>query len=251
MKIDSRIVYLVVGVVGLLAVLVVAILVGQYSSDKTVAATNVGTGEVLIDPNIPPPVGTPRGNLRMEGIPTSEFNGEPIIKQVFKGIPPVSLEDVPVARGEPRLWIEGLEESDWITDFGEIPADGPTERDFVVRNIGRGDLIIDEIGGSCGCTGVSIGEKVLAPGATTIIRVSYDPRVSKDFGKEVKKQVYIKSNDPQARIAEFHFTAKVQEQDGGQDGGDEGDEAVGAEGAPGEEGAPSGANEDTGNGSNG
>jgi len=143
-------------------------------------------------------------------IPTSEFSGEPILKIRKEGDPPLDPELVPVARGEPRLWILGLDETDFVADLGVVPADGPTTHAFIVQNLGRGPLEILETGGACGCTVGEIAETIIEPGGDTVLQISYDPRVSSEAGKDVTKQVYIASNDPLVPIAEFHFTASVE-----------------------------------------
>jgi hypothetical protein len=51
------------------------------------------------------------------------------------------------------------------------------------------------------------------PGEETVFQISYDPRVSQEFGKDVRKQIYLVSNDPLVPVVEFHITASVEAKD--------------------------------------
>lgn len=128
---------------------------------------------------------------------------------IGKGQAPVAAEDQAVGDGEPRLWIPEAAESNWVFHMGEIPNDSKTEHEFSLTNVGKGTLVIEDVSASCGCTTSTIGEKELAPGASTTLRVSYDPRVNGETGRFVQKQVRIKSNDPLVPLAEFTVTADV------------------------------------------
>jgi len=125
---------------------------------------------------------------------------------------PVSVEDAPVADGEPRIWIEEPAATNWTVDLGAIAGDKATEQDFTIKNIGKGLLVIEDASASCGCTAAHVGKKELQPGETSQVRVSYDPRVNSEQGKFVQKQVRIKSNDPKTPLVEFTIQADVAAQ---------------------------------------
>ncbi len=125
---------------------------------------------------------------------------------------PVSAEAVPVEEGTPRIWVEEVADTNFIYDFGEIPAQEATEKDFTVTNIGLGVLVIESASASCGCTAAVVADSELDPGESTTIRVSYDPRVNGETGKFISKQVRIKSNDPLAQLVEFTVQADVAAQ---------------------------------------
>lgn len=125
---------------------------------------------------------------------------------------PVSVEDAPVADGEPRIWIEEPSTTNWTVDLGQIAGDKATEQDFTIKNIGKGLLVIEDASASCGCTAAHVGKKELQPGETSQVRVSYDPRVNSEQGKFVQKQVRIKSNDPKTPLVEFTIQADVAAQ---------------------------------------
>lgn len=149
----------------------------------------------------PAPAAPPGGEIQPGAAATSAPIG--------KGQPPASAEDQPVGEGEPRLWIPEAADANWVFHMGDIPNDSKTEHEFNLTNIGKGTLVIEDVSASCGCTTSTIGEKELAPGASTTLRVSYDPRVNGETGRFVQKQVRIKSNDPLVPLAEFTVTADV------------------------------------------
>lgn len=128
---------------------------------------------------------------------------------IGQGAHPVGKDEQAIGGSEPRLWVPEAADQNWTFHLGEIPNDSKTEKEFTVENIGNGTLVIEDVSASCGCTTSTIGDKELAPGATTILRVSYDPRVNGETGRFVQKQVRIKSNDPLVPLAEFTITADV------------------------------------------
>jgi len=123
---------------------------------------------------------------------------------------PVGLEEQPTGEGEPRLWVDDVADTNFVWDFGSIPPDQAVERDFVVRNLGSGTLVIEDVSASCGCTAAIVADSSLEAGEETTVRVSYDPRHNQEFGKFVQKQVRIKSNDPLVPLAEFTIQADVE-----------------------------------------
>jgi len=92
-------------------------------------------------------------------------------------------------------------------DFGTLKPGGVVQREFVVRNIGRADLVIEAIVSSCNCTAIlEETPQTLKPGARTPMRVRLTaPAVA---GK-LQKSVLIKSNDPAQRTLEVKIEAQV------------------------------------------
>jgi len=162
------------------------------------------------------PAQVPAGATSAPGVPAA--TGETIVNPaatgapIGKGIHPMSKEEAAIGASEPRLWLPEAAEQNWTVHLGEIPNDSKTEKEFTVQNIGNATLVIEDVSASCGCTTSTIGEKELAPGGTTTLRVSYDPRVNGEYGRFVQKQVRIKSNDPLVQLAEFSITADVAAQ---------------------------------------
>jgi hypothetical protein len=92
-------------------------------------------------------------------------------------------------------------------DFGTLKPRGVVQREFVVRNIGRADLVIDAIVSSCNCAAIlEETPQTLKPGARTPMRVRLTAPA--EAGK-LQKSVLIKSNDPAQPSLEVKIEALV------------------------------------------
>lgn len=84
-------------------------------------------------------------------------------------------------------------------DLGAVIYGDVATYTIKVANIGDADLVIRKISTSCGCTKAKIEEadKVIAPGKSTNVAVSFDPAVHKDDTDvgEIVRIIYINSND--------------------------------------------------------
>ena len=77
--------------------------------------------------------------------------------------------------------------------FGSLLEGVPVVHDFVVKNTGNAELVIDKVRASCGCTTVSF-TKHIPPGEEGKIRIKVDTRGY--GGHPLKKGVSVYSNDP-------------------------------------------------------
>jgi hypothetical protein len=91
-------------------------------------------------------------------------------------------------------------------DLGTIPQQTQKTFELEVANKGTKNLIIREVNASCGCTAAVISQKTIRPGGLGKVRVTFK---SSSFRGTVEKSVLISSNDPQAPVKEFTFTAFV------------------------------------------
>ncbi len=92
-----------------------------------------------------------------------------------------------------------------VVTNGEIPT-----IEIAVRNLGKGDLVIEAVTTSCGCTTASITPEVIPPGATGTLSIRYDSGAhGPDEVGPVMRQIFIASNDPDEAELEFRFTAEV------------------------------------------
>jgi len=107
------------------------------------------------------------------------------------------------AAAAPRLAIEP--ES---FDFGEALAQRTLHKEFVIRNFGQGELRIEGISTSCGCTAALAASNRLAPGARTTLRVSLETR---DDQGPLERTVLLRSNDPERPIATLRLRVRVGE----------------------------------------
>ena len=124
-------------------------------------------------------------------------------------------------------------------DLGEVSqAKGKTSTDFIVRNTGESDLVIDSLDTSCMCTSAQIihvhddaiphvhpeeiegpvfgmsmhggnpgdWSATVPPGASAILRVFYDPNVHGDLRGYVQRKITVYSNDP----VNFQSTVSIE-----------------------------------------
>lgn len=98
-------------------------------------------------------------------------------------------------------------------DFGTVIYGDVAEHTFIVKNLGDEPLEILRLSTSCGCTNATIAEedKIIAPGQSVDMLVTFDPAVHKDDSDlgYVTRIVYIKTNDPANPEVEVEITAKV------------------------------------------
>ena len=110
-------------------------------------------------------------------------------------------EDKPAPESAPRIVL-----SPATLDLGTIPQQIQKSFELEVANRGTKNLIIREVTASCGCTAAVVSQKTIRPGGSGKVRVTFK---SSSFRGTVEKSVLISSNDPQAPVKEFTFTAFV------------------------------------------
>jgi hypothetical protein len=114
-----------------------------------------------------------------------------------------------LAKGSPRIQV--IPEQ---YDFGEIPPE-VVSHIFLVKNIGESDLEIYHVSTSCGCTTATIDKRMIEPGRIAEIVVRFDPNLhtSSKKGKtlQLKRSVYIRSNDPETPEKSVLITATITE----------------------------------------
>ena len=105
-------------------------------------------------------------------------------------------------KGEPGQ-LQVVEEYDWGT---VTPA--KLQANIEIKNVGEGDLHIDRVKPSCGCTLLDPLEKnVLAPGESTTVHLSLD--ASRRTGS-LRKSLLIYSDDPNFPTKTVSLVANVQ-----------------------------------------
>lgn len=147
----------------------------------------------------------------------------------LEGFVAVSAAEIPIAEGAPRIQVRGVDEKGTL-DMGTIQPGEQREYTFELANIGKGDLVINQMYTSCGCTLASFaGHKVtdapfdppviVKPGESLPLVIQYDTAVNQDKGR-VDKFVQVFSNDPTAkdikeafRETRFRMTGIVGKED--------------------------------------
>jgi len=72
-----------------------------------------------------------------------------------------------------------------VNDYGDIEYMANGECEFVVTNTGTEPLLITGARGSCGCTVPTYPKEPIAPGASAVIKVTYDTKRVGNFSKTV------------------------------------------------------------------
>jgi Protein of unknown function (DUF1573) len=88
-------------------------------------------------------------------------------------------------------------------DFGSAQQGQKVVHEFEIRNIGNGELRIQGLNTTCGCTAATVGSPVILPGASDKIKVEFD---SAGFSGNKTKSVEVLTNDP--RLPSFVLTIK-------------------------------------------
>ncbi len=107
--------------------------------------------------------------------------------------------------GEPDI---DLAESQ--TDLGTVINGEILEFEVVVENLGSGELLIEAVTTSCGCTTAEVTPSAIAPGGTGLLEIRYDSGAhGPDEVGQIMRQVFVASNDPDEAEVEFRFSADV------------------------------------------
>lgn len=98
-------------------------------------------------------------------------------------------------------------------DFGEVIYGDVVSHTFVIQNNGDEPLEILKLSTSCGCTKASVAEadKIIQPGDSIDMLVTFDPAVHKDDSDlgELTRIIYIVTNDLKNSETEAVITANV------------------------------------------
>jgi len=95
-------------------------------------------------------------------------------------------------------------------DFGDVVNGAIMEKDVVVRNIGKAELIVDTVTTTCGCTTGTLDPMTILPGETANLHIEFD---SGTHGPELTghllRQIIIISNDPEQPEVTVEFIANI------------------------------------------
>ena len=102
--------------------------------------------------------------------------------------------------------IEMLETS---FDFGEMQQGESVTHDFVLKNIGEGNLIISAAKGSCGCTVPEWPKEPIAKGEEAIIKVTFNS--AGKSGKQNKTVTLVTNAIPNTKVLTINGNVIVPE----------------------------------------
>lgn len=117
------------------------------------------------------------------------------IEEDFSHLSEEELANAPVAR---------FDES--AHDFGEMKQGNKKEHTFMLSNDGKSELVIRNIRSSCGCTAVAPSTKVIAPGESAPIKVTFDSRGKR--GRQ-SKSITVITNDPKTPTTRLRVSSNV------------------------------------------
>ncbi|MFN8470779.1 MAG: DUF1573 domain-containing protein [Anaerolineae bacterium] len=212
-NVNKNVLFAIALVLGALVMLGGGFFIGQalfrpHTSSDAVAQTAPGASN--LPDSIPSDVqGAPSG-LQVKPAPSDPNALHPNLE----GFVPVSPSAVPVNDGEARLAVEGIDDKATY-DMGDVKSGDKKVSNFTIKNVGKADLVINQMYTSCGCTLAEFAGRqvtddpfvppiVIKPGESQPLNITYDPKVIQDEGK-VDKFVQIFSNDPTAKKIEGEF----------------------------------------------
>ncbi len=117
------------------------------------------------------------------------------IEEDFSHLSAEQLANAPVAEFEPKTF-----------DFGEMKQGDKKEHTFTLTNKGKSDLLIRRVRSSCGCTAVAPSKKVIAPGETAPVKVTFDSRGKR--GRQ-SKSITVITNDPKNSTTTLRISSNI------------------------------------------
>ncbi|MCY1719617.1 DUF1573 domain-containing protein [Prolixibacteraceae bacterium Z1-6] len=117
------------------------------------------------------------------------------IEEDFSKLTPEQLANAPVAVFKENSF-----------DFGEMNQGDKKEHTFNLTNDGKSDLLIRRVRSSCGCTAVAPSTKVIAPGETAPIKVTFDSRGKR--GRQ-SKSITVITNDPKNSTSTLRISSNI------------------------------------------
>jgi hypothetical protein len=91
-------------------------------------------------------------------------------------------------------------------DFGKALQNKTLTKEFSLKNLGNEDLVVGELGTSCGCTVAQLATKTLKPGASTPLIVNLETRT---YQGRLERTITIPSNDTATKALEVKVMAEV------------------------------------------
>jgi hypothetical protein len=82
-----------------------------------------------------------------------------------------------------------------VFDFGIVASGSTVEHEFKVQNTGKGDLVVNKVIPSCGCTAGKMEPDVIEPGDSGVIKVAFN---TTGFSGRKVKTIRLYTNDPES-----------------------------------------------------
>jgi len=105
----------------------------------------------------------------------------------------------------PKVPKMSLSEEEW--NFGKIKENEKANHIFTITNTGGEELVISRVRASCGCTATMLSSDHILPGKSAELKTTFNPS---GYKGEVKKTIYIESNDPELSKERITIIAEVE-----------------------------------------
>jgi transcriptional regulator len=124
---------------------------------------------------------------------------------------PAALAQVPVEErpaSATQTAAPKLEVSTSLWDFGQKWAGEKAETTITLKNVGDAPLRIEKVKTSCGCTAASVKKKLLEPGESEDVKVTYDTNKAVET---VSQKIHIHSNDPTSPVVTIEVKGQIRQ----------------------------------------
>ena len=92
-------------------------------------------------------------------------------------------------------------------DFGKALPAKTLRKEFTLSNFGDEALVIENVSTTCGCTAALASDTKLAPGSSTVLRVTLETR---SYTGKLEREVLVRSNDPKTPLLTVKVSATVE-----------------------------------------
>jgi hypothetical protein len=168
---------------------------------KVIAAGQQGVVKLIYSGKLKNQYGFQTDNVVLqtddEKEPAKSFSVYATLEDYF---PALSADELKKA---PQLKLENAS-----ADFGRVKQNSSTSRELSLTNTGKKELSIKAIQGNCTCISASAAKKLLKPGESGKIIISFNPQDRK--GTQTKA-ITVYSNDPQNPVQRVTLSAYVED----------------------------------------
>ena len=123
----------------------------------------------------------------------------------------VDLVNNPLSANPKNIKVPEIQLKEDNFDFGEISQGAAVTHDFMIKNIGKGNLLISSVKGSCGCTVSEWPKEPILPGAASAVKVTFNSAGKK--GKQRKTISLLTNAIPKTKILTIHANVIIPKKD--------------------------------------